>query len=103
MTYHHLTLKVGFLHQRQIIEPIGIAQEVMHSTKVEKKATIILKLDLVKAFDRVNWTFFRPVLLYIDIHFVGVNLILGCVESSNFAMLVNGTPSKFFTASKGIR
>ena len=27
----------GFLHNRQIIEPIGIAQEVMHSIKVEKK------------------------------------------------------------------
>ena len=48
----------GFLHQRQIIEPIGFAQEFMHSIKVEKKKAIILKLDLVKAFDRVNWTFF---------------------------------------------
>ena len=73
MTYHHLTLKVGFLHQRQIIEPIGIAQEVMHSIKVEKKKAIILKLDLVKAFDRVNWTFLRLVLLQIGIPFVGVN------------------------------
>ena len=53
----------GFLHNRHIFEPIGIAQEVMHSIKVENKKVMILKLDLVKAFDRVNWTFLRLALL----------------------------------------
>ena len=64
---------------------------------------MILKLDLVKAFDRVNWTFLRLVLLHIGIPFVGVNWILGCVETSNFVVLVNGIPSKFFLASRGIK
>ena len=93
----------GFLHNRQIIEPIGILQEVMHSIKVEKKKVMILKLDLVKAFDRVNWTFLRLVLLHIGVQLIGVNWIMGCIESSNFVVLVNGTPSKFFPVSRGIR
>ena len=75
----------------------------MHSIKVENKKVLILKLDLVKAFDRVNWTFLRLVLLQIGILIVGVNWVLGCVESSKFAFLVNGTPSRFFPISRGIR
>ena len=92
----------GFLHNRQIIEPIGITQEVMHTIKVEKKHVFILKLD-VKAFDRVNWTFLKLVLLHIGVPLIGVNWILGCVESCNFVVLVNGTPSNFFLGSRGIR
>ena len=47
---HHF----GFLHNRQIIEPVGIVQEVLHSIKVGKQKILVLKLDLVKYFDRVN-------------------------------------------------
>ena len=34
---------------------------------------------------------------------MGVNWIMRCLNSANFALLVNGTPSSFFTASRGIR
>ena len=44
----------GFLNNRQIIEPIAIAQEVLHTVKIHKRSALILKLDLSKAFDRVN-------------------------------------------------
>ena len=49
----------GFLHNRQIIEHVGIVQKVLHSIKVEKQKIMVLKLDLVKDFDRVNWSSFR--------------------------------------------
>ena len=53
----------GFLKERQITEPIGITQEVLHSIKTKNASVIFLKLDLIKAFDRVNSTFLRLLLL----------------------------------------
>ena len=64
---------------------------------------MVLKLDIVKAFDRVNWTFLRLLLLQIGIPLMGVNWIMGCVTNSCFVVLVNGIPSEFFPASRGIR
>ena len=93
----------GFLKNRLIHEPVAITQEVLHFFKLKKKSALILKLDLTKAFDRVNWTFIRLILIQIGIPLVGVNWILGCISSTNFAVLVNGSPSSFFSASRGIR
>ena len=93
----------GFLHDRQIIEPVDIVQEALHSIKTENQQVLVLKLDLVKAFDRVNWSFLRLVLLQIGIPGNFVSWIMGCVESTNFDVLINGTPSFFFPVSRGIR
>ena len=52
-----------FLKDRQITEPIGIVQEVLHSVKIKNASAFILKLDLTKAFDRVDWTYIRLILI----------------------------------------
>ena len=93
----------GFLKNRLIHAPVAITQEVIHSVRTKKKSAIILKLDLTKAFDRVNWTYIRLILIQIGVPLVGVNWIMGCITSANFAVLVNGSPSTFFPASRGIR
>ena len=53
----------GFLKDRQITKPVGITHEFLHSIKSKTSSVLVLKLDLVKAFDRVNWTFLRLLLL----------------------------------------
>ena len=93
----------GFLKNRQITEPVAITQEVLHSVKTKKRCALILKLDLSKAFDRVNWTYIRLILIQIRVPLVGVNWILGCISSANFVVLVNCSPYSFFQASRGIR
>ena len=44
----------GFLKDRQITEPVGITQELLHSIKTKNSNVLVLKPDLVKAFDRAN-------------------------------------------------
>ena len=45
----------GFLKGRQIIDAIGIAQECLHGIKDKKLQALILKIDLKKAYDCVDW------------------------------------------------
>ena len=46
-----------FLKKRKIHEAVGITQEVMHSIRVKKMEALILKMGMIKDYDRVNWTF----------------------------------------------
>jgi hypothetical protein len=49
----------SFLQGCQIHEAIGVAHEGLHSLKTSKSQGAILKIDLSKDFDRVNWSYIR--------------------------------------------
>jgi hypothetical protein len=44
----------GFLKGRQITDAIGIVQEALHSVKVKNIKAMVLKLDLIKDYDKVD-------------------------------------------------
>ena len=63
----------------------------------------MLKLDLSKAYDRVDWLFLLWVLEAFGFSKRFRDLIFVLVSSASFSVLVNGSPSSFFKASKGLR
>jgi len=93
----------GFLDDRQISDAIGVAREALHSIKTKKIKSLVLKLDMMKAYDKVDWSFLRLVPLHIGLSLEATNWIIGCVRSTNLFVLVNGSPSGFFKASRGLR
>ena len=76
---------------------------MIHSIKKEKKSSFALKVDLYKAYDEVSWTFIRLVLIKLGMKMEMVDWILGCIQSTSFAILINGSSSNFFRPSRGIR
>ena len=48
--------QLGFLHERQIHNIMGVAQEGIHIIKIKKMSAIVLKLDISQAYDRVSWS-----------------------------------------------
>ena len=86
----------GFLDGRQIHEAIGVAQEVIHSIKMKKKKGAVLKIDLSKDYDRVNWTYLRMLLTHLVFQVGFINWIMGCITNVNFVVLINGAASQFF-------
>ena len=70
---HISSEQYGFLKDSKIVEPIGIVQVTLHTMKTKKMCALILKLDLVKAFDRVNWSYIHLILIQIGVPLIGVN------------------------------
>jgi hypothetical protein len=52
--------QTAFVHGRHIASNIIIAQEIVHSFNLRswKQKAFLLKLDLAKAFDRIEWSFY---------------------------------------------
>ena len=95
----------AFIPGRWIAENQLIVHELLHSFKRRKVkgGFIAMKLDLQKAFDRVNWKFLQAVLVNFGFHKVVVNWIMECVSFVSFFILINGGKSKPFSPSRGLR
>jgi len=93
----------GFLKGRQIFDAVGAAQEGLHTIKTKGIRACLLKIDLIKAYDRVDWGYLRLLLLHIGIDYATVEWIMACVCNVSFSVLVNGSPSEFFYGSRGLR
>jgi hypothetical protein len=96
------TEQFGFLKDRLIFDVVGITQECLHSAKIKKLNTVILKLDLKRAYDSVSWQYLHLLLDQIRLERLAKSWIMGCITSVNTAVLVNGTPTDFFRCHRGL-
>ncbi|XP_043710133.1 uncharacterized protein LOC122659040 [Telopea speciosissima] len=58
--------------------------------KKGKKKFLAIKIDLKKAYDRLEWSFVKEILLRLGFNSQWVSLIMICVSSVSFNVLVNG-------------
>ena len=96
----------AFVAGRLIQDNIGIAHELFHFLKTrrtKKKFELAVKLDMEKAYDRVEWDFLVAVMERLGFDSRWRALILGCVSSVNFSILLNGQPGSKFAPSRGLR
>jgi len=56
--------QTGFVEGRQILDGLVVTQEVIHSMKTKKQKGMMIKLDLSKAYDRINWQYLEEILSY---------------------------------------
>ncbi|XP_012857061.1 PREDICTED: uncharacterized protein LOC105976337 [Erythranthe guttata] len=94
----------GFVQGRLISDNILLAQEMVHSISVRcRNPNLILKLDMAKAYDRVQWRFLFRVLELMGFSANLVDIIRRCVSSCQFSLLINGELTGYFTSSRGLR
>ena len=95
----------AFVPGRWIAENEVVVQELLHSFKKRKVkgGFLAIKLDLQKAYDRVNWKFLQAVLLNFGFNECFVSWIKECISSVSSAILVNGSKTASFTPSRGLR
>lgn len=83
-------LQGAFVLERLIQDNILIAHEVFHSLKNKggKEGWIALKLDMKKAYDRLEWDYIIMTLETLGFHPTWVQWIKSCISSVSFSALV---------------
>lgn len=83
---------------RRGLDNVVVAQELIHTLdrKKGKMRFMVIKVDLAKAYDRLEWSFIRNVLIAFRFPEVLVELIMSCVSSTSTSILFNGGKFKSF-------
>ncbi|XP_019153861.1 PREDICTED: uncharacterized protein LOC109150406 [Ipomoea nil] len=96
----------AFIPDRLITDNILLAAEVGHFLN-RKQCRVggwsALKLDMAKTYDRVEWSFLRKMMLAMGFHGGWVELIMKCVTSVSYNILVNGSRCDPIVPTRGLR
>ncbi|CAL1383991.1 unnamed protein product [Linum trigynum] len=95
----------SFVPKRHITDNIIILQEVVHTLSLRSgtKGSMILKIDLAKAYDRINWKFLEATLIATGLPMDFVKLLMACVTTARFQVMWNGGFTESFQPSRGLR
>ena len=96
-------LQTTFVSGRMGLDNMIITQELIHTMMLKKGKTGCIKIDLEKAYDRLEWPFIRDVLELYRLPPSLIKLIMSCVSSSSVSILLNGGKLEPFHPSRGIR
>lgn len=82
-----------------------INQEVMvyMNNKKGRKCHMVVRIDMAKAYDKVDWSTLLGIL---NCHGFGknfCNMIQECISTISYSILINGSPCGFFKSTRGIR
>ncbi|PKU82762.1 Putative ribonuclease H protein [Dendrobium catenatum] len=96
--------QMGFVKSRAIMDNILIAQEFCQDLDIKTRGgNMILKLDIAKAYDNINWCFIFKMLKFFGFDDKFISLITLCIESPFFSIILNGKCHGFFKSSHGLR
>jgi hypothetical protein len=68
-----------------------------------KGGFVAMKMDLQKAYDRVNWKFLRALLTKFGFNEIFVKWIMECVSTVSSSVLINRGKTQFFKPTRGLR
>jgi len=95
----------SFIPGRSTTDNILVLQKTIHSLNNlhGSNGYMILKLDLEKAYDRLEWPFIMETLHNLNLPNHLKSIIENCISSSSMSLNWNGNKSSSFSNSRGLR
>jgi len=92
-----------FLKGRGMLESVLMANEVIEEVRRCRRSGVFFKVDFEKAYDSVRWSFLLDMFHRMGFHSKWIKWVQGCLESATVLVLINGSPTKEFKPSRGLR
>lgn len=95
----------AFILERLITNNILLPYEILHSfrqKRVGRKGRMAVKLDMSKAFDRVEWKFLNDIMIKKGFDKCWVAKIMDYVSSVSYIAILNGKSRQRFKPTRGI-
>lgn len=96
----------AFVAKRLITDNILLAQEAFHALRTNpicKAKFMVIKTDMSKAYDRVEWNFLEALMIKMGFAEKWVTWIRKCITSVSYQVLLNGEPKGNITPTRGLR
>lgn len=98
--------QAAFIEGRIIQDNILVAHELLHALNSNNKCAeefIAVKTDISKTYDRVELSFLRMAMKTLGFSEQWCELIMACVTSAQYQVLINGRPYGDIRPSRGLR
>lgn len=96
----------AFVPGRNIADNVLVAFEILHFMKRKNRGQegeVALKLDISKAYNRVNWNFLKNTMKMLGFNETWINWMMLCVSTVSYSINLNGNLIGPITPRRGLR
>ena len=89
-----------FISEHLITDNVLVTFETMHHINQKKSGKVgemVVKLDMSKTYDRVEWGCLEKIMLKMGFHVKWINIMMSCVCSVSYSIIINEKPRGHIT------
>ncbi|XP_074303781.1 uncharacterized protein LOC141638273 [Silene latifolia] len=94
-------------HKKLLMSPVADEEIKKDIVRLYNRKSVsprfLMKVDLKKAYDSVSWEFLEEMLVSLEFPIQFTSLIMECVQTASYSLVLNGDIFGFFHGKKGLR